>query len=231
MGIKPLEKTLLAILIAITLTPAAHMTATPSRYWLTYSWPTDPLGIKDEWGIYRTDWTSYTPWIVYESLGEYEDLAATWGKWFKQNYPDRVECAKRIFEFIRDHIHYTTDIELAGLPEWAQNADETAYSIAWNGYQWYGDCEDYSIILAAMYKAAGYRVALIGILFDEGGHMAVLLHLPEYASQVNVNWKLYGEPGWIWLEATSPNNPFGYTPIEAYILIQQGAALILTYEI
>ncbi len=173
--------------------------------------------IFDEWGICRTRaWgrdgffqiceDSFRPVIVFESLGKFRDVAYELGRKFAERYHDRHRLAEAIFYFVRDHIRYLADREQFGVREYAQNADELAVKLLERGIA-YGDCEDYAVLLAVMYKAAGFRVAIV----LAPGHAAVLLYLPDYR-RANVIWTFRGERGWIWVEATGRNNPFGWTP-------------------
>ncbi len=193
--------------------------------------------IFDEWGICRTRaWgrdgffqiceDSFRPVIVFESLGKFRDVAYELGRKFAERYHDRYRLAEAIFYFIRDHIRYLTDREQFGVKEYAQNADELATKLLERGIA-YGDCEDYAVLLAVMYKAAGFRVAIV----LAPGHAAVLLYLPDY-KRANVIWTFRGERGWVWVEATGRNNPFGWTPsrfigrkLLAYEIVDEPLAL------
>ena len=70
-----------------------------------------------------------------------------------------------------------------------------------------GDCEDSAILLAVMYKAAGYRSAVV----LAPGHLAALVYLPEYRKAARV-LQVAGEEGWVWTEPTGRTNPFGWLP-------------------
>ncbi len=105
-------------------------------------------------------------------------------------------------------MQYTPDVDQFGFEEFAQNADELATTINQDGIG-HGDCEDSAVLLAVMYKGAGYRSAIaVG-----QGHTACLVYLPDYDKATAV-FKLDGEPGWIWAEATGSNNPLGWVPKE-----------------
>lgn len=186
--------------------------------------------IFDSWGLCRTraygkdgffqiTEEGFRPAIVFESLSENRDLAWKLGKELAKRYRDRHELAEAIFYFVRDRVRYMPDIEQFGVREFAQNADEVARTIV-NEEVAYGDCEDYAVILAVMYKAAGFRSAIV----LAPGHAAVLVYLPNY-DRANVKWTLEGERGWVWAEATGRNNRFGYTP-SRYI-----GETLLAYEI
>ncbi|GAI54280.1 unnamed protein product, partial [marine sediment metagenome] len=73
----------------------------------------------------------------------------------------------------------------------------------------YGDCEDSAVLLAVMYKGAGYRSAIM----VGSGHTVVLVYLPDYEKATAI-FELEGEPGWVWAEATGKNNPLGWVPKE-----------------
>jgi len=172
--------------------------------------------IYDFWGICRTKAsgedgyfqimpTGFRPVIVFESLGKSDSLACRWGEEFLTRFPEDEYRAKKIFEFVKNRVNYIHDIEQFGYREFAQNADELAYSIKEGSAR--GDCEDYAVLLATLYKMAGYRSAIALI----PGHTAALVYLPGYRKS-NVAMELGGEEGWIWAEATGKNNYFGWVP-------------------
>ncbi len=175
--------------------------------------------VFDDWGIYRTrafgedgfyqiSETTFRPVIVFESLGEDAALAYSLGEQIARKYPDPLQGAEAIFHFVRDRVRYTSDVVQFGYEEFAQNADELAIAIDQDGIA-YGDCEDTAVLLAVMYKGAGYRSAIaLG-----PGHTAALVYLPDYKRATAV-FELEGEPGWVWAEATGKNNPLGWVPKE-----------------
>ena len=103
---------------------------------------------------------------------------------------------------------YTSDTIQFGRDEFARNADEVAGEIESQGSS-RGDCEDYAVLLAVMFRAAGFRSAVV--LAPE--HAAALVHLPDYPG-ANTYWNFNGEGGWVWAEATRRANPLGWTPSE-----------------
>jgi len=159
-------------------------------------------------GFYQISQKSFRPVIAFESLGENTDVAYSLGREFVDKYPDEIERAEEIYLFIRDRVRYVPDVDQFQLDEFAQNADELAATIKEKGVG-YGDCEDSAILLATMYKGAGYRSALA----LAPGHTAALVFLPEY-QKATVHLKLSGESGWLWAEATGKNNPLGWIPKE-----------------
>ena len=172
--------------------------------------------ILDDWGIARTraggpdgflaiSPEGFDPLLARESMGQQVDVAWDLGEELARKYPDRGQRAERIFAFVRDRVVYTSDRDQFGTDEFAQNADEVAATIVKNGAA-KGDCEDSSILLAIMYKAAGYRSAIVLM----PGHVATLVHLPSYKKARKLT--LNGEPGWVWAEATGATNPFGWVP-------------------
>jgi len=208
-----------AIIILISVL-AAGLAAT------SYTWATPSADfyeeggdILDSWGVRRTtaigedgfyqlSETSFRPVIAYESLGKEAALAYSLGEQIAAQYPDRIERAEAIFRFVQDRVVYTSDIDQFDYEEFAQNADEMAITIDQDGVG-YGDCEDSAVLLAVMYKGAGYRSAIaVG-----KGHTASLVHLPEYEKATAV-FELGGEPGWLWAEATGKTNPLGWAPKE-----------------
>ncbi|MDI6815509.1 MAG: transglutaminase-like domain-containing protein, partial [Dehalococcoidales bacterium] len=152
--------------------------------------------------------TSFRPVIAFESLGENAGLAYNLGERIAHKYPDQLQRAEAIFRFVRDRVQYTPDKDQFRYDEFAQNADELATIIDQNGVG-YGDCEDSAVLLAVMYKGAGYRSAIV----VGSGHTAALVYLPEYKKAAAV-FELKGEPGWVWAEATGKNNPLGWVSKE-----------------
>ena len=195
--------------------------------------------IFDDWDICRTDASGedgyyqitdegFRPVIAFQSLGENTDLAYSLGQQIVDEYPDRLQSAEAIFDFVRDRVRYTSDVDLNGREEFAQNADELAIAIIEEGIA-EGDCEDMVALLAVMYKAAGFRSAIM--LLPE--HTAVLVYLPDY-SHATVFFELAGEPGWVWAEATGRNNPLGWAPeqyLDTKIPAYEISAEIPAYEI
>jgi hypothetical protein len=159
-------------------------------------------------GFYQISKTGFRPAIAFESLGEHADLAYDMGKQFASKYPDQLQRAEAIFNFVRDRVTYTTDIDQFRQEEFAQNADELAVAINENGVG-YGDCEDSAVLLAIMCKGAGYRSAIV----VGEGHTACLVYLPDY-KKANAVFEIDGESGWVWAEATGQNNPLGWVPKE-----------------
>ena len=173
--------------------------------------------IYDQWGIARTradgsdgflgiTSAGFDPLLAPESLGQHMDVAWDLGQELARKYPDRNQRAERIFTFVRDRVVYTSDRDQFGTNEYAQNADEVAATIV-KSRSAKGDCEDSSILLAIMYKAAGYRTAVVLL----PGHVATVVFLPDYKKAPR-KLTLGGEPGWVWAEATGATNPFGWVP-------------------
>ena len=173
--------------------------------------------IFDSWNVCRTraggsdgflklSSSGLDPLIARESLGDNIGLAWELGREFAREYPDINQRAEKIFYFVRNRVIYTSDSDQFGLGEFAQNADEVAGAIAEDGLA-KGDCEDSAILLAVMYKAAGYRSAVV----LAPGHLAALVYLPEYRKAARV-LQIAGEEGWLWVEATGRTNPFGWLP-------------------
>ena len=179
-------------------------------------------------GFYQITETGFRPVIAFESLGEEADLAYSLGEQIAAKYPDPLQRAEAVFDFVRDRVEYTPDIDQTGNEEFAQNADELAIAIVEDGIG-YGDCEDMAVLLAVMYRAAGFRSAIV----LPSGHTAVLVYLPEY-NEATVFFELEGEPGWVWAEATGRNNPLGWAPeqyLDTKIAAYEIAAEIPAYEI
>jgi hypothetical protein len=150
------------------------------------------------------------------------------GEQIANEYPAQLQRAEAVFHFVRDRVKYTSDIDLNGSEEFAQNADEMATTIVEDGTG-EGDCEDMAVLLAVMYRAAGFRSAIV----LPSGHTAVLVYLPDY-NEATVFFELGGESGWVWAEATGRNNPLGWAP-EEYLDMEIPAYEILAekpaYEI
>jgi hypothetical protein len=204
---------LIAVLLAAAAT-VGHAWAFPSAGFHAISG-----NIFDDWeicrtiasggdGFYQISDTGFRPAIAFESLGEEADLAYSLGEQIASQYPDPIQRAAAVFDFVRDRVDYASDIDAFGNEEFAQNADELAATIVEDG-SGEGDCEDMAVLLAVMYKAAGFRSAIMLL----SGHTAVLVHLPDY-SEATAFFELEGETGWIWAEATGRNNPLGWAPKE-----------------
>jgi hypothetical protein len=159
-------------------------------------------------GFYQISETGFRPAIAFESLGEHTALAYELGRQFVSAYPNQLQRAEAIFNFVRDRVTYTPDIDQFSYEEFAQNADELALAINEKGVG-YGDCEDSAVLLAIMYKGAGYRSAIA--VGEE--HTASLVYLPDYR-KANAIFEIDGETGWVWAEATGKNNPLGWAPKE-----------------
>jgi len=157
-------------------------------------------------GFFQISKTGFYPIIVHESLGQNIDKAYQIGQEFARDYPDFYQRAEKIFAFARDKIRYTSDADQFGFDEFAQNADELVVTIEEQGFVC-GDCEDYAILLAVMYKGAGYRSAIV--LAPD--HAAALVQLPGYR-KANQNLSVNGESDWFWAEATGGNNSLGWMP-------------------
>jgi len=228
---KRIKLLLILILVLVAgLTVTSYASATPSSGF------TEADGdVFDTWGICRTrasgedgfyqlSETGFRPVIVFESLGESTALAYSLGEQIALKYPDQLQRAEAVFHFVRDRVNYTSDIDLYKYDEFAQNADELAATIDQNGVG-YGDCEDSTVLLAVMYKGAGYRSAIaIG-----SGHTAALVYLPDY-KKATVVFELEGESGWVWAEATGRNNSLGWVPKE-FINVDVAAYEISAEEI
>ena len=216
---KRIEVLLSLVLVMVAgLAATSYVSATPSAGF------TEANGnVFDDWGISRTrasgqdgfyqiTETGFRPVIAFQSLGESAALAYSLGEQIALKYPDQLQRAEAVFCFVRDRVNYTPDIDQlwdgARYEEFAQNADELATIIDQNGVG-YGDCEDSAVLLAVMYKGAGYRSAIM----VGSGHTAALVYLPDY-KKATVIFELAGESGWVWAEATGKNNPLGWVPKE-----------------
>ncbi len=219
---KPLQAVLLLLAILMIIMPATALAVSSSNYYA------EAGEVYDDWDICRTNCAGddgffqvseagFCPTILGESLGKNADRAYQFGQQIKGG--DSNQRAEKIFIFARNKVRYTPDEDQFGYKEFAQNADELATSIDNEGIA-YGDCEDYAILLAAMYKGAGFRSAIV----LAPGHAATLVYLPEY-DKANRILSIDGESGWVWLEATGRNNPLGWMP-ERFI-----GAELMAYEV
>jgi len=204
---------LIFVLVAV-LTTTGYVLATPSANLESRNgdvfddWEICRTRAFGEDGFYQISETTFRPVIAFESLGENADLAYSLGEQIADKYPDRLQRAEAVFRFVRDSVKYTPDIDQFKYEEFALNADELATTIVEKGLG-YGDCEDSAVLLAVMYKGAGYRSAIV----VGSCHTAVLVYLPDYNKATAV-FELEGEPGWVWAEATGKNNPLGWVPKE-----------------
>jgi hypothetical protein len=173
-------------------------------------WKICRTSASGEDGYYQITETGFRPVIAFESLGEQANVAYSLGEQIANEYSDSLQRAEAVFSFVRDRVEYTSDIDTFGSEEFAQNADELATTIMKDGSGG-GDCEDMAVLLAVMYKAAGFRSAIM--LLPE--HTAALVYLPDY-NEATVFFELEGESGWVWAEATGRNNPLGWAP-EQYL--------------
>ena len=169
----------------------------------------DSFGISrnrsvSEDGFFQIVEDNFDPIIARESLGDNIDVAWELGQSFTEKYPEPKQRAREIFNFVRDRVIYTSDIDEFGHEEFAQNADEIVSTILGKGRA-PGDCEDDAVLLAVLYKAAGFRSAIV--LAPE--HAAALVYIPNYNKAARV-FTLEGEKGWVWAEATGSTNELGW---------------------
>ena len=204
---------ILAAMLSSILAASGYAMATSSE-----GFRTEGQDVFDDWdisrtrsdgadGFYQVVKTGFRPVIAYESLGEEASTAYHLGEQMAEQYPDRIQRAEKIFYYVRDRVRYTPDKDQFEYDEFAQNADELADKIAQNGFG-HGDCEDSAILLAVMYKGAGYRSAIA----IAPGHTAAMVYLPEYKK--GSNFKMDGEEGWFWAEATGRRNTLGWVAKE-----------------
>ena len=207
-------KLLSGLILVAAVTATGYAWATPSAGFqetngeMFDDWQVCRTRVSGEDGFYQVTETTFRPVIAFESLGENAGLACNMGENFADNYPDEMQRAEKIFHFVRDRVRYTPDKDQFKRDEFALNADELAITIEQKGTG-YGDCEDSAILLATMYKGAGYRSALA----LAPGHTAALVYLPGYKKAAAI-FELDGESGWVWAEATARNNPLGWIPKE-----------------
>ena len=220
----------LILVLAAGLVATGYASATPSAEFHERNGD-----VFDDWGVCRTrafgddgfyqlSETTFRPIIAFESLGKTTAQAYSLGGQIAGKYSDKMQRAEAIFRFVRDRVNYVSDIDQFKCNEFAQNADELATTISQNRIG-YGDCEDSAVLLAVMYKGAGYRSAIV----VGSGHTAALVYLPDYG-KASIVLELEGEPGWVWAEATGRNNPLGWMP-EGFINVKLAAYEIFGEEI
>ena len=187
----------LILVMVAGLAATSYVSATPSAGFTEMdgdifdSWGICRTSAAGKDGFYQVSETAFRPVIAFEGLGESAALAYSLGEQIARKYPDQLQRAEAVFCFVRDRVNYTPDIDQFPYEEFAQNADELATSIDQNGVG-YGDCEDSTVLLAVMYKGAGYRSAIM----VGSGHTAALVYLPDY-KKATVIFELAGEPGWV----------------------------------
>ncbi|MEM4205029.1 MAG: transglutaminase family protein, partial [Candidatus Methanomethylicaceae archaeon] len=128
---------------------------------------------------------------------------------------DRVELAKVLYMFVRDHIRYPFEIALR-MPVFGQFPEETMW------YGW-GICQDSANLLASLLIAGGFRVAYVYPF--RGGrllsmplptdfstlHSYVAVYLPEYSNRtLRIGSRNY--KGWVPLDPTGRMGTIGFTP-------------------
>ncbi len=205
---------LIFILVAGLAATTGYVLATPSAGFeerdgdVFDDWEINRTRAFGQDGFYQITETTFRPVIAFESLGENAALAYSLGEQIATKYPDQIQRAEAIFHFVRDRVKYASDIDTFQYDEFAQNADELATVIEQDGVG-YGDCEDSTVLLAVMYKGAGYRSAIV----VGPGHTSALVYLPDY-KKATTFLELEGETGWVWAEATGRNNDLGWVPKE-----------------
>jgi len=177
-----LLKILLGLVVIAILATTGHAWATPSSGFREIAGE-----LFDDWQVCRTR--------VFGSDGFYQVSETTFRPVI-------------VFESLGENAGtaYKLGEEFASKYSNEAQRDELVNTIDKNGVG-YGDCEDSAILLAVMYKGAGYRSAIA--LVPE--HTAALVYLPGYKKAATV-FELDGEPGWVWAEPTGRNNPLGWLP-------------------
>ena len=176
---KHLMGIVLTLAILAVLVPASILAIPSAKFYqedgeVFDDWDICRTNAAGEDGFFQVSAAGFYPIIVGESLGQNADQAYRIGKQFAGDYPDMHQRAEEIFAFVRDRVRYTSDESQFSFAEFAQNADELAATIRDDGVA-HGDCEDYAVLLAVMYKGAGFRSAIV--LGPE--HAAALVYMPE----------------------------------------------------
>ncbi|MGH8742860.1 MAG: transglutaminase-like domain-containing protein [Burkholderiales bacterium] len=94
-----------------------------------------------------------------------------------------------LFDFVRDKIRYTRDIDGVETLHFPEVVLE----------QGYGDCDDKAVLLASLLGAIGHRTRFIAVGFEPGNYSHVL-------TQVQ-----FGNGKWLSLDPTE-NRPIGWFP-------------------
>jgi hypothetical protein len=220
MSTRILRKTVISLFLLLTLiVPYCNATTSGGVYPPQFTYKSGEW--YDSWGITRTNaygGNGYLPFILSETIGENRDIAFMMGENFRNSYLDRQNMAAMILDYVQTWVQYGYDVDnvfLNKVPqdEWAWNADELAYAFnETTGVAAIGDCEDMAFLCATLYLGAGIDIAIV----DAPGHVALLIWLPDYPN-ANKYWDLTNDDrgtGWIWVEATGPTNPLGWTPSE-----------------
>jgi transglutaminase-like putative cysteine protease len=97
--------------------------------------------------------------------------------------------AETIFNYVQSTIRYTQDV----------NDVETLHPAQWVLANGYGDCDDFSILIASMLESVGHKCRFMAISFEG----------PEDFSHVLVQTKIGDR--WITVDATEPE-AFGWQP-------------------
>jgi len=219
----------LALVLIAGLMTVSHAYADPSN-----DFKEESGEVYDDWevcrtrsfgtdGFYQITERSFRPVITFESLGRNAESAYKLGNKLASEYPDQLQRAEKVFLYVRNRVNYTPDVDQFEYSEYAQNADEMVIKMNQNGVV-KGDCEDSAVLLAVMYKGAGFRSA---IAVGEG-HTAAMVYLPDY-KKASLSFEVAGEPGWVWAEATGGNNPLGWAPKE-FINVEMAAYEITDEE-
>ena len=172
----------------------------------------------DSWGITRNSAEGsqgYLPQLLSETIGENKELAFRIGERFRNRISNRNTLTAAILKYVQTWVEYGYDRDNVfkrgvSQDEWAWNADEMAHSFnETTGTMAVGDCEDMAFLCATIYQGAGVETAIV----DAPGHVALLIWLPDYPN-ASEYWDLDDNrgAGWIWVEATGPNNTLGWTP-------------------
>ncbi len=210
-------KAAIILFLILTVVPGAEAKTSGGTYPPSFVYESGEW--YDSWGITRTNAygdSGYLPLLLSETVGENSDLALRLGQRFGNSLIDNHTLASAILTYVQTWVEYGYDVDNVYMnkrrqDEWAWNADELAYSINETmGITTVGDCEDMSFLCATLYMGAGIDIAIV----DAPGHVALLIWLPDYPN-ANKYWDLTDDgrdAGWIWVEATGPTNPIGWTP-------------------
>jgi transglutaminase-like putative cysteine protease len=97
--------------------------------------------------------------------------------------------AETIFAYVQSNVRYIQDI----------NDVETLYPAQWTLSNGYGDCDDFSVLMASMLESIGHKCRFMAISFEG----------PEDFSHVLIQTKIGNR--WITADATE-EQPFGWQP-------------------
>lgn len=159
-------------------------------YWNGYYKSTKLLSISD---------TSIRDYLTYQWVYEFSkdnEMITTLSEALKDSYSDAdlngqdfaqyiLAFGQICFDYEYDYIQYYINDE-----QYSESVDYWAY-LGQTIYSGYGDCEDTSMLLAAIFKKLGYESALLVL----PNHMALAVALDEYKNAVGEDYMTVQKDG------------------------------------